>query len=139
LKDQFWLNANGNFLDIAALEWCKLFADSRGKHFWRKIISNPAVFWDGLLNELGLSDTLFNDYVNQMQTYRDKFVAHLDFEEVMHIPQLQVAVNSATYLYDYLLAHEEDDGCFVDAPGSASDFYAKFLDEGTKVYENIKA
>ena len=81
IKGQFWVNANGNFLDIAVLEWCKLFADTSGKHFWRKIISDSDGFWEGLLRELGLSEAQFDDYVTQMRTYRDKFVAHLDSEE----------------------------------------------------------
>jgi hypothetical protein len=136
--EPFWVNANGNFLDIAVLEWCKLFADSRGKHSWRKIISEPTAFHHTLLNELGLSGAQFEDYVNQMRAYRDKFVAHLDLKEVMQIPQLQLATSSTAYLYDYLLAHEEEDDCFRDAPVSASSFYTRFLDEGTAVYESMK-
>ncbi len=31
-KDQFWVNANGNFIDVCVLEWCKLFGDKRGQH-----------------------------------------------------------------------------------------------------------
>ena len=137
-KKQFWVNANGNFLDIAVLEWCKLFADTRGKHFWRKLISDPPCFWAGLLGALEMDGAQFDDYVNQMRTYRDKFVAHLDSEETMHIPQLQGAIDSSAYLYDHLLAHEEVDGCFHDAPRNATDFYARFRDEGEALYEEIK-
>ena len=136
LKGNFWLNAYNNFLDIAVLEWCKLYADTRGKHFWRKVISRDVAFLEGLLQELGLSDTDFDDYVNQMRTYRDKFVAHLDSEEEMHIPFLQIAVNSAVYLYDYLLENEETDSCFSDAQRGGLKFYEKFLNEGTVVYES---
>jgi hypothetical protein len=135
LKSQFWLRVNGNFLDIAVLEWCKLFADTRGKHYWRKAISDDATFQKVLLAELKLSTTEFEDYVNQMRTYRDKFIAHLDSEEVMHIPLLQTAVNSTVFLYDYLLDNEETDGCFADAQKGGLKFYEKFLVEGTGVYE----
>ena len=135
LISQFWLSANGNFLDIAVLEWCKLFADTRGKHFWRKAITDDVSFQEGLLAEIGLSETEFEDYVNQMRTYRDKFIAHLDSEEVMHIPLLQSAVNSTVYLYDYLLETEETGGCFADAQKGGSKFYGKFLEEGKAVYE----
>jgi hypothetical protein len=135
LKDQFWLSVNGNFLDIAVLEWCKLFADTRGKHFWRKAISDEVTFQEGLLVELGLTETEFEDYVNQMRTYRDKFIAHLDSEEIMHIPLLQTAVNSIEYLYDYLLKNEETGSCFADAQKGGLKFYKKFLVEGMAVYE----
>jgi SNF2 family DNA or RNA helicase len=116
----------------------KFIADSRGKHFWRKIISDPTGFWKGLLERLEMDDAQFDDYISQMRSYRDKFVAHLDSEETMHIPKLKVAIESAAYLYDYLLAHEEEGGCFLDAPRNAMDFYARFSDEGEAVYEEIK-
>ena len=136
-KKYFSVNANNNSLDIAVLEWCKLFADKRGKHYWRKIISDPTNFGLGLLKALKMDETQFDDYVNQMRTYRDKFVAHLDSEETMHIPQLRPAIDSSIYLYDYLLANEEEDGCFDDAPVNASDFFSRFRSEGEATYDEI--
>ena len=85
-----------------------------------------------------MDETQFNDYMNQMRSYRDKFVAHLDSEETMHIPQLQTAIDSSAYLYDYLLTYEEEDDCFHDALKNAVDFYARFRAEGEAVYEEIK-
>jgi hypothetical protein len=32
-NDNFWRVVNGNFFDICVLEWCKLFADEKGKHY----------------------------------------------------------------------------------------------------------
>jgi hypothetical protein len=40
---QFWIGANGNFMDIAVLEWCKLFADAKGQHHW-SIVSQRVVY-----------------------------------------------------------------------------------------------
>lgn len=137
LDDQFWINVNSNFLDIAVLEWCKLFADSQGKHFWRKVISDPVTFWHGFLEKLGLHEAGFQEYVKVMRTYRDKFVAHLDTKDTMNIPKLKVSINSTMYLYDYLLAHEEEDDCLSDGPRSASSFYNRFFDHGTSVYEKL--
>ncbi|MBN2267384.1 MAG: hypothetical protein JW725_03535 [Candidatus Babeliaceae bacterium] len=73
-----------------------------------------------------------------MRTYRDKFVAHLDSEEVMQIPQLDIVVDTTSYLYDYLLANEEEDRCFSDAPSSAADFFSRFLREGEAVYQKAE-
>ena len=134
-SDQFWVNVNGNFLDICVLEWCKLFGDSCGKHYWQKVISDPATFFNGLLQELRMTETEFNSYLTEMRTYRDKFVAHLDLEEVMHIPKLAVTQKSVCYLYDYLLAHEDEGNFFVDAPTKASAFYERFAKEGKTVYQ----
>ena len=137
-KGQFWTNANGNFLDICVLEWCKLFGDKSGKHYWRKIISEPEAFFQGFLDKAGITESEFNDHIKEMRTYRDKFVAHLDSEEIMQIPTLSITLKSASYLYDYLLANEGEPGTFDDAPKNASTFYNRFLKDGKKTYEARK-
>lgn len=29
---EFWNTINGNCIDMSVLEWCKIFADNRGRH-----------------------------------------------------------------------------------------------------------
>jgi len=134
LRSQFWVAVNGNFLDICVLEWCKLFGDSRGKHYWRKGISDPTVFIDGLLQRLGMTEDKLNSYVVEMRTYRDKYVAHLDSDEKFSIPRLDIAKRSVLYLYNYLVNREDQGGYFVDGPRDASRFYEDALKEGQTVY-----
>ena len=137
-KDQFWVNVNGNFLDICVLEWCKLFGDLRGKHYWQKVISDPTAFYSGLLRQLGMAEAEFDAFANEMRTYRDKFVAHLDSEEIMHIPNnLILAQKSVSYLYDYLRANEDEADFFVDAPKKASTFYDHHLRDGKSAYNKL--
>ena len=133
-NDQFWVNANGNFLDICVLEWCKLFGEKRGKHYWQKVITDQPSFLAGLLHAVGLTEIEFNAYIKEMLIYRDKFVAHLDTVEIMNIPKLNVAKMSASFLYDYLLTNEEEDNCFHDAPSKAIRFYNQFHLQGKRVY-----
>jgi hypothetical protein len=133
-RTQFWVAVNGNFIDICVLEWCKLFGDSRGKHYWEKAISDPTTFKSGLLQDLELTEAEFNAYVVEMRTYRDKYVAHLDSVERFNIPKLDIAKDSVVYLYNYLLAREDEGGYFIDAPRNASRFYEDVLKEGLAVY-----
>jgi hypothetical protein len=136
---QFWINVNGNFIDICVLEWCKLFADEKkGKHYWRKVITDPTSFFDRLMKLLNISKEEFEAYIQKMRSYRDKFIAHLDSENTMNIPELLVAQQSAEYLYDYLLANEDEGNLFHDAPASAWSFYKSFLKEGELVYQEDK-
>src|SRR5690606_7363383 len=121
-QDQFWVNANGNFLEICVLEWCKLFGDKRGKHYWAKVVSDPAQFRAGLLRTVKATDDQFESYIKEMRTYRDQFVAHLDDAEMMQIPRLRLAGKSAAYLYDYLRANEDDDDYFPDAARTAGEY-----------------
>jgi hypothetical protein len=132
---QFWINVNGNFIDICVLEWCKLFGLKRDEHYWEKVITDRASFFDGLIKLLSLSKDEFEAYVQEVRSYRDKFIAHLDSEKVMNIPkQLLIVQQSASYLYDYLLANEDEGNFFPDTPASASSFYNRSLKEGESVY-----
>jgi len=93
----FWRQAHSNFLDVCVLEWCKLFGESKraetttgwGEHGWRSVVTDAAVFEAGLIARLGMTDAMeFDDVVERMRHYRDKFVAHLDAEREMDIPML---------------------------------------------------
>ena len=122
-------------MDICVLEWCKLFADPRGKHYWQKVLSDPAVFIRGLLQALGMSEQELSVYVDEVRKYRDKFVAHLDTDEVMRPPVLEVVRSSVSYLYDFLIAHENAGGCFADAPASSAIlFHSSVTKQADSVY-----
>lgn len=101
---EFWKSANSAFIDLAVLEWCKLFADRRGQHHWSLAVSNPDAFITGLHSRLRTSESGFIAYIKTVTHYRNKFVAHLDEEKTMHIPRLRAARTSAAYLYDHLLS-----------------------------------
>lgn len=133
-KEQFWVNANGNFIDIAVLEWCKLFADKKGKHYFSKVVDEYKRFEADLLVKLGLDNDGFEAYINEFRTYRDKFIAHLDDRNTMDIPNMKIAKRCAKYLYQWLLAQEDKTDTFIDAPKSSEKLYQNFLKEGMKVY-----
>lgn len=134
VNKQFWITVNGNFLDVAVLEWCKLFGDVRGKHYFGKVVSDAPAFKAQLLASLDVTAIEFDEYINQMRTYRDKFVAHLDELNEMNIPSLDIGKGSAVFLYEYLLAHEAEGNTFHDAPASAEAFYEDFLAQGKAEY-----
>lgn len=121
---QFWVNANGNSLDIAVLEWCKLFADRNGKHHWRRVITDHPSFGAGLYARLGMSKREFENYAKPILRYRNKFIAHLDEERVAHIPRMRMALRSTAYLYDHLRNDLISQKFLPDARHSASEFYA---------------
>jgi hypothetical protein len=129
-KEQFWRTLNGNFIDVCVLEWCKLFGDLRAEHHWSKCISEKASFELGLYSSIGLSSSEFEVFRIDVRTYRDKFVAHLDERNQIRIPTLQPALDSARYLYEYLLSSENDGSTFGEAPTDAQAEYLRFLEEG---------
>lgn len=97
--EDFWCNANGNFLDISVLEWCKLFADTRGKYHWRRFISCKELPIDQLHTGASINQDEFDQYVVEVRSYRNKFVAHLDEKPVMHIPLVNNMKTSTSLIY----------------------------------------
>ncbi len=99
----FYCQANANFFDICILEWCKLFAEKKGKHRWQHVVADEAAFKASLLAALGLDDGGFQQEINRMRLYRDKFVAHLDEDDVMRLPLLSVAHTAVQHLHSHLV------------------------------------
>ncbi|MFB3091276.1 MAG: hypothetical protein ACE1ZG_08050 [Gammaproteobacteria bacterium] len=132
---EFWAIVNNNSLDICILEWCKLFVDSRGKHYWRKVITEPITFFDGLMITLHMTEEEFNSYIEEVKSYRDMFIAHLDSEEVMHVPHLDAAKQSASYLYDYLRNIEDNGNYINEAPDNAETRFNRWTEMGEAIYE----
>lgn len=123
-NNEFWRIVDSNFIDMCVLEWCKLFADERGKHCWKKVITDQTRFLSSLLADLNCTETEFNTYIAMVKHYRDKFVAHLDNENRMDIPNLEWIKKSTLYLYDYLFNHEGADAFIQNPPNLRNEFTA---------------
>ena len=121
---QFWVNANGNFLDTSVLEWCKLFAEWDGKHHWRRVVPDRRAFVVGLCATLRITSKQFRNYAISVQRYRNKFVAHLDEEPTMYIPRMRLIRKSAAYLYDHLRNDPTTQPYLQDVRHSSAQFYA---------------
>jgi hypothetical protein len=117
------------------LEWLKLFAPTE-QHAWQKVVTNPAQFLSGLLAHLACTEAQFNDFINEMRTYRDKFVAHLDSRRQMDIPVMNMAKESALYYHRYLLAYETEDSPYrPDLDYDMAALYADCEAEAIEFYE----
>jgi hypothetical protein len=131
---QFWITANVNFVDTAVMEWCKLVGDERGNHFWANVVADASSFRSGLLNHLGLKAEELTTYIDEMRTYRDKFLAHLDNLRVMDVPTLDLAKAAVEFYCHYVVANEAEahdlDGLATDL----EDYYRHCFEEATRVY-----
>lgn len=136
---QFWVTTHNNFLDTAVLEWCKVFGDKRAKHDWRKVVTDQDVFFTHLLDHLRLKEAAFDEYNVEMRTYRDKFIAHLDEENRMNIPNMTLAIKSTQFLYRWLIESEDDCDAFWDAPPNPTAYFREFLSEARATYAALPA
>lgn len=131
----FWRVMNGNCIDICVLEWCKLFADTRGKHYWGEIVTAPGAFKLSLLRHVELSEAEFEQEIEAMKVYRDKFVAHLDSERKMHIPVLDIAKKCVWYYHTHIVSDEVQPGDLAGLPTELDSGYDQSESEASAVYE----
>jgi hypothetical protein len=130
VERQFWVGANGAFLDVAIMEWCKLFTERAtvrggGRHHWRNVvIDKKADFMTGLCVRLGVSEADFERYAKSVVRYRNKFVAHLDEDRTAYIPFMWVARSSAAFLFDHLRSDPMLAKYLPDFAQSAVAYYA---------------
>ncbi len=112
----FCVTANNNFVDMCVLEWCKLFGDKKGEHYWGSIVADPTKFESELLQHLSVDTATFETYRLEMRAYRDKFVAHLDSELRGDIPSFDLAWRAVEFYYDFLVMHEAAPGDLAYLP-----------------------
>ncbi len=129
-KDDFFVNANTNALDIAVLDWCILFTERRGKHDWRKVVPETGEFLPELYAQLKIDENCFEEHCLKMKTYRDKFLAHLDEDRFMDIPDLTITLNSVVFLFGILRSEYSE--MLIDAPSDLRQFYRERLAHGKR-------
>jgi len=129
--NEFWATVQGNFIDVSVLEWLKLFGDHNDKHHWKKVTEDPDLFKDGMLKHCAISEDDLVSCRKSFKTYRDKFLAHLDSEEIMQIPKLDIALEVTKYYYNYV-AKELGISELRNLPQELESYYQQcFSDSGT--------
>lgn len=133
----FWRVLHGNLLDMAVLEWCKLFGSDDEEHqqvHWRNVFEDEAEFRTGLFAHLGMEQETWRAYWQQMKAYRDQHVAHLDFNrrDVTHYPDLAGALSSAVYYYSRLIQELRALG-ETRFPDNLSDYYDAFQTQSAEI------
>ena len=131
----FWLQVNGNFLEMCVLEWCKLFADKKGKHFWEKIVSDASTFEESLLRHLRLEMDEFEKKIKTMKFYRDKHIAHLDSERWMYAPKLDIPKKAVWFYHVHIVNHEAQPGDLEGLPQDLEKGYEETEQEAIAIYQ----
>ncbi|WP_321907829.1 hypothetical protein [Burkholderia cepacia] len=142
---QFGATVNSNMLDIAVLEWCKLFADRNAVHHWKRVIRDDTErhrFLGDMLQDAATSLNDWKRYLDTVRVYRDKFVAHLDDLDEMLTPSLGVALNCVLFLYAHIRANYPASALAMPRrlplPEDLSAYYEDCRDEARQAYDGGK-
>lgn len=130
---QYWITTQGNFLDIAVMEWCKLFGEKKGRHCWRNIVEDPSEFEEKMLLHLSCSKEEFETYIKEIRTYRDKFVAHLDSDLEMNFPDMGTAKTVVFCYYSYIVEKEASLEDLVNLPDNIEAYYNQCFEEASSI------
>lgn len=104
----FWNTANGNFLDMCVLEWCKLFGGSNEVHSWIRATTDPDAFKSDLLRHLEIDQQAFDGEIRIFREYRDKWAAHQDRDRAGMYPRLEIAKKAAWFYYEQIRKEQPD-------------------------------
>jgi hypothetical protein len=106
-KLNFWRLVMGNQLDVAVLEWCKVFGAHGEATHWKNVVplAEHDQYRNSLFAELGVSTAQWENYWEEMKAYRDNRVAHhIEAAKVPNYPHLDLALKSSVFHYRYVIA-----------------------------------
>ncbi len=119
----FWRVISGNFTDIVAIDWCKLFGNDDREHqpaHWKNIIptSDHGAFRSGLLKALEISHEQWIEYRRDFKNYRDRNAAHLDVRSPRpaHYPTFEIALQATFYYYEWIVKLAQGKGLVRQFP-----------------------
>jgi hypothetical protein len=104
-KQTFWIMTVNLLADTAAVEWCKVFGSRNEDTHWTQVAPKEQheVIRADLLQILGLSQAVWEEYRNSIVSYRDQMVAHHDLDAtVTSYPHYDLAIVAASFMFDRL-------------------------------------
>lgn len=132
----FWRVIYGNFVDVAVIDWCKLFGshneESQPLH-WKNVVPNDKhdEFREGLYDAVGVTEAEWLVYWQEIKNYRDKHAAHFDAEYLSpeNNPQYPVfdwALDAVYYYYEWILDYLQVRGDLHAYPKDIRNYCERF-------------
>jgi hypothetical protein len=88
----FWASTTDSHLKLATIAWCNVFGSHKEDMHWTKTLAGKTVqqayddFYFRVLAKTGFSQPEWEDYHRAMLTFRDKYVAHVDLQNLFKGP-----------------------------------------------------
>jgi hypothetical protein len=141
----FWRVMYGNLLDVAVVEWCKLFGSDSEHHqhvHWKNVFRDQKSFRAGLLRHVGVTRKAWDAYWNEMKTYRDMSAVHLDSNrrtKVPRFPELGQALTSSAYYYGKAVEELRRRGVGLHYPDDLKAYGEQFFAQAIEIAEKALA
>lgn len=133
LEQNYWIIIYNNFLDVAVLEWCKVFGSRNNATHWSKNVIDQDAFREGLLARLQITQQEWEEYWEQIKGYRDKYVAHHEFSpKISQYPDFNYALVSCYFYYEILIKELRLLNVY-DYPDDLKEYYNNSLDQAKEL------
>jgi hypothetical protein len=123
----YWILIFNNFLDIATLEWCKAFGSRIEETHWSNHVKDVEAFRHGLLERLGIPESEWIAYWENLKKYRDQVVAHHQrLSDVSNFPDFSHALTACFFYYEILIKELRAFHVY-DYPDNLEEYFEKSL------------
>lgn len=151
----FWRLIYGNLMDIAVIEWCKLFGSDHEVHqpvHWKNILPEDGheAFRAALLAHLKVSQEDWLRYREGIKHYRDNHAAHMSVPWLRpdprdkalpedRYPELGTALEAAYFYYGALLARLAEGSIERRYPPDIREYCERYVAHATEAAQKATA
>jgi len=114
-EKEFWVHTCDAHLEMATIYWCMIFGTDSNETHWKKLGLDNDGFKEYLLQNLGISDGVWDDYRKNMLKFRNEFVAHRPKKYEKPVPFFSLALNATICLESWVREQIKPD-IIVDKP-----------------------
>ena len=143
LKLNFWIATYNNGIDLAVLDWFHLFGYHNDDLHWKNIVIYISSFRNHLYNALNVNHVEFKAYWEEIKTYRDKDVAHIEIRPVSDVPEMTMALKAVSFYYQKVLKELSAFGEYDRWPNDLMDYHQRSLEQAQTIvstaYEATKS
>ncbi len=131
----FWRVISGGMLDLAVIDWCKIFGTDDQDTHWKKQV--PEIehesFRKGMFLYMNISETEWVKSWKHFTYYRNNFAAHNSSAVTGgKYPELDVVLKSSFYYYSYLRENVLNSKS-IRIPMSLEKYYESFLEQSVSI------
>ena len=102
MESEFWSNTIDAHILQAIILWCMVFGSDKNPTHWKKLTDNNELqegFRKKLFRKTGFNQQSWNEYWENMVSFRNKYAAHRENYDNLVVPLLGKALD-VTYAYD---------------------------------------
>lgn len=133
LKLNFWIATYNNAIDLAVLDWFHLFGYHNDDLHWKNIVTDIPRFRDELYKFLKVREDEFKAYWEEIKTYRDKDVAHIEIRPVSNVPEMTMALKAVSFYYQTVLKELSTIRNYDNWPADLMHFHCRSLEQAEKI------